>query len=433
MATRDSGAKVVIVGAGFAGLWAARRLGRKGFSVRLMDRNNYHTFLPLIYQAATAVIEPEQIAYPLRAVFKKHPRVSFTLAEVREADFAARVVRTARGREYSYDYLVLAPGSETTFFGVPGAAEHAFRLKSLEQAIGFRNHALACFERAAAEEDQGAARRLLTFVVVGGGPTGVEFAGALAELALGPLAGDFPGLNTSQVRVVLLEAAQRVLPTFPPGLSDYTLGRLSRMGVEVWLNSAVARVGADSVELVGGESLPTESVVWTAGVTGARAPGFSDARVSRGAGGRLLAGPTLQLPGHPEVFVAGDACKPGEADPPMNAPAAIAQGRLAAENISRLAAGKEPREYVYRDKGQLATIGRSAAVAVMWGRTFKGLTAWAVWLLVHLVHIIGFRNRLLVLVNWMWNYFFHERGIRIIFPSDPHGPEPGRLPEKGHQ
>jgi NADH dehydrogenase len=259
--------RVVIVGAGFGGLWAARALARSPVQVLLVDRNNYHVFLPLLYQVAAAELEPEEIAYPIRSILRKLPNVRFALADVKKVDLGARVVESADA-VIPYDFLILGVGSTTHFFGVPGAAEHAFPLKDMEQAIALRNHLLCCFERAAQESDVDRRRQMLTFVIVGGGPTGVEFAGALAELIHRPLVRDYPNLDFRQVRVVLVEAKDSLLPDLPLRLRAYASARLRQMGIEVRVGAVVSRVARDSVRLKDDSTIYTDTLVWTAGVRG---------------------------------------------------------------------------------------------------------------------------------------------------------------------
>jgi NADH dehydrogenase len=382
-----------------------------------MDRNNYHTFLPLLYQVAAAELGPEDIVYPVRSILRRLPNADFVLAEVSKIDFRARRVET-NGTPIPYDYLILAAGSTPHFFGVPGGAEHAFALKTLEQGIRLRNHILTCFERAARNGSAEARRRLLTFVIVGGGATGVEFAGALAELLRRPLVRDFPRLDFREARVVLLEAADSLLPGLPERLRAYALARLRRMGVEVLLKAAVDRVTAQAAHLKDGPVLPSQTVVWTAGVRGhplAEAWGLPTVR-----NGRVATLPTLQVQGYPETYVIGDLAnfEEGGRPLPMIAPVAVQQGRAAAENIKRQISGRVPVPFHYRDRGTMATIGRNAAVAYLAGRAFTGFPAWLIWLGVHLFNLIGFRNRLIVLINWAWDYFLYERAVRLVLPSE---------------
>lgn len=407
--------RVVIVGAGFGGLWAARSLARTRFRVTLIDRNNYHTFLPLLYQVAAAEVEPEEIVYPVRSILRPLRNVDFLLAEVERVDFTAQRVETSLGT-LPYDYLILALGSTTHFFGVPGAAEHAFALKTLDDGIRLRNHILCCFERAA-QLPLAERRRRLSFAIVGGGPTGVEFAGALAELLKGPLRRDHAQLDFREARIMLLEARDALLPTLPQRLGRYALQRLRTMGVDVRLNAAVSHVSAEAVHLKDGTVVHTETVVWTAGVQGE--PAASTWGLPTDPSGRVPVLPTLEVSDAPRVYVIGDLARSQEAGPPlpMIAPVAIQEGTAAARNILRQEAGEAPLPFRYQDRGMMATIGRNAAVAYLAGRTFTGFPAWLVWLGVHLYKLIGFRNRLFVLINWAWDYFLYERTVRLILPS----------------
>lgn len=406
--------RVLIVGAGFGGLWCARRLGGEPVSVTLIDRNNFHTFYPLLYQIAAAELEAVEIAHPVRGILRRHRNVRFRMAELRELDLEGRRARTSAG-EMAYDHLVLATGSAAHFFGVPGANAHAFPLRTLEDALALRNHILTRFERALGSRDPAERSRALRFVIVGGGPTGVEFAGAVAELLQGPMAKDFPDL-TVHASVVLLEGRDRLLSEMPEELSDYAARRLRRMGVEVRLETLVDRIEAGTVHLDGGAVIPTETVTWTAGVQGD--PDAKSWGLPTGPQGRVPVTPTLELPGRPEVQVIGDLAyleQDGDA-PAMVAPVAIQQGEHAAANILRGLRGRIPLPFSYRDMGVLAVVGRNAAVARVHGRSFTGWPAWLLWLGIHIVKLIGFRNRLVVLINWAWDYFFYERAVRLILP-----------------
>jgi NADH dehydrogenase len=408
--------RVAIVGAGFGGLWAARTLANTDLNVVVVDRNNYHTFLPLLYQVAAAELQPEQIAYPVRAIFRQTPNVDFIMAEVQGIDFAGRRLRTQRF-DISYDYLILAMGSVTAFFGVPGAEEHAFRLKTLEQGIALRNHIMQCFEQAAFEPDPVRRQRLLTFAVVGGGLTGLEYSGALAELIRGPIRKDFRVGRVEEAKVVLIEAQKSLLAGFPDKLRRYARDRLRRRGVEVRLNTQVTGVRSDRLLFIDGTVLPTETVLWTAGVCGH--PAYAAWGLPVSPHGRIRIEPTLQLRERPEVFVAGDLSFIEEGKPlPLIAPVAKQQGKQAAENILALAAGNKPKPFVYRDKGAMATIGRGAAVVRLGKYSFCGGFAWLLWLVIHLLYLIGFRNRLIVLIHWSFNYFLFERAVRLILPKE---------------
>jgi NADH dehydrogenase len=421
---RDGQPRVVIVGAGFGGLWAAKALAGAPVDVLLLDQHNYHTFLPLLYQVGSAELEPGYIAQPIRMILRRRKNVNFLMARVIAVDGEAKVVKTAGPvprtvRTIPYDYLILATGSVSRFFGIPGAAEHAFPLKTMEDGIILRNHILQCFEAAWPEPDEGRRRLLLTFAVVGGGPTGVEYAGALSELIYGPLAKDFRGMNMDEPRIILLEALDRLLATMPEKLGRYAAERLRRKRVEVRLDATVSEVTPECVYLKDGSAIPTATVIWTAGVGGedvARQSGFPTLK-----NGTVPVLPTLQLPDHPDVYVIGDLAAFAEEDDrylPMLAPVAIQQGERAAKNIQRQMAGQEPYIFRYRDKGSMATIGRSAAVAHIAGLAFTGFIAWIIWLAIHLAELIGFRNRLVVLVNWAWTYIFYERVVRLILPGE---------------
>ena len=407
--------RVVIVGGGFGGLWAARVLANAPVEVVLVDRNNYHTFLPLLYQVAAAELSPAEIAQPIRHILRGIPNARFLMAEVQNIEFEQRVVY-ADGLGITYDYLLLAMGSSVHFFDVPGASSYAFPLRTMEQAIALRNHILRCFERAAYEEDAARRRQLLTFSIVGGGPTGVEFAGALAELIHGPLRKDYPHLEPNEVRVVLLEATDNLFPAMPEGLRTYATNRLRTMGVEVWLRAAVSEVTPQAVHLKNGISVSTETVVWTAGVQGASLAQTWGLPTERG---RVAVLPTLQLAAYPQVYVVGDLAhlEQGGRLLPMLAPVAMQQGVAAAKNIGRQIAGRAPEPFRYQDRGTMATIGRNTAIVLVGGRQFTGFVAWIIWLAVHLYKLIGFRNRLVVLIQWAWDYLFYERAVRLILPS----------------
>jgi NADH dehydrogenase len=407
---------IIVVGAGFGGLFAARRLARRGANVTVVDRRNFHTFTPLLYQVAAAELEPEEIAYPVRTIFRGRKNVRMVLGEVQGVDLQARTIQVDE-RVLEFEDLILATGSTTSFFGVPGAAENTLPLKTPGDAVRLRSHILGCFERATLEPEMIQRRRLMTFVIVGGGPTGVEYAGALAELIRGPLARDFPSLDLRECKVILLEASHVLLGGFPARLGEYARRRLGQMGVDVRLEARVSSIAPGAVRFDQGAPLVSSTIVWTAGVRGDPAlPGWG---LPVGRDGRVRVEPTLQVKGHPHVYVVGDgAYIEQEGTPlPMLAPVAIQAGEAAADNILRSAAGQPLRTFHYRDNGTMATIGRNAAVAVLGGRAFSGFAAWVIWLAIHISSLIGFRNRLLVLTNWAWDYLFFERGVRLIDPK----------------
>ncbi len=409
--------KVAILGAGFGGLWATKTLVRYPVDICLIDQNNYHTFFPLLYQVAAAELEPEDIAYPVRSIVRRFPNVHFLLSRVNKIDFKAQIIETDI-RVISYDFLVLAMGSTTHFFSIKGASEYVYPLKTLEQAINIRNQILTCFERALYEPDEELQKSLLTFVIVGGGSTGVEFAGTLAELIYSRMKKDYRNLDFKKVKVIILEAGERLLLNLPDHLGNYALERLNRMGVEVRFKSRVSEVRPDEVELIDGTIVRTYTVVWTAGVRGE--PVLDSWGLPTNTSGRVAVLNTLQIPDYPNVYVAGDlAYLEEDGHPlPMIAPVAIQQGTVAGENIARQISDKLPVPFHYKDQGTMAVIGRNAAVAYLFNRySFTGFLAWIVWLGIHLLRLIGFRNRLLVLTNWAWDYIYYERVVRLILPA----------------
>ncbi|HEY3283728.1 MAG TPA: NAD(P)/FAD-dependent oxidoreductase [Armatimonadota bacterium] len=413
--------RVVIVGGGFGGLKVAHLLAGKGVSVTLVDKHNYHTFLPLLYQVGAAELDAESIGYPLRGILREKQGVRFLMTEVTGADLDRKVLKT-HTTEIPFDFLVLAAGSVSHFFGVPGAEEYALPLKTLEEGTSLRSHILDCFERAAHEPDPNKRRRALTFTLVGGGPTGVEFAGALAELVYRPLVKDYPSLDFSEVRIVLVEAHEHILMGFPQRLQDYALTRLRSMKVDVLLRGSVQEVTEGAVTLKDGSHLETETVVWTAGVGGnplSKAMGLPTAP-----NGRTVVEPSLQVPGHPRVYALGDMAQTEQAGKPlpMIAPVALQQGETVARNILRQIKGQPPEPFSYKDPGSMVTIGRNKAVAHLAGRSFTGFPAWIIWLTVHLMKLVGFRNRLMVLINWAWDYLFYERTERLILPQRRRAP-----------
>jgi len=405
---------VIIIGAGFGGLRVARRLGRAPVDVTIIDRHNYHTFVPLLYQVATAGLEPEEIAQPIRRILRGVPNLRFRMSTVTGVDFERSAIITDAG-EVKYDYLVLAAGSAPSYFGLDSVVQVTSALRDLDDAERLRDQILGVFETASAEEDPSRRRQLMTLIVVGGGPTGVELAGALAELRRHVLPHDYPDLDLSWARILLLEATDRILPGMPPVLQAKAQAKLSELGVEIRLGAPVADVDANGVTLSSGETIPAGAVMWVAGM---RAPPLAEAVPgARDSAGRLVVLETLRLPGHPEVYAIGDMAHVGDPESrphPMLAPVAIQQGALVAENILRSLAGKPPKRFVYKDRGTMVTIGRNAAIAHIFGLRLSGFIAWLIWLTVHLVWLIGFRNRMLVLVNWAWNYLTYDRAVRLI-------------------
>lgn len=406
--------KVVIVGMGFGGLAAAKALAGENLELIMVDRHNYHLFQPLLYQVATAGLEQEAIAYPLRAISRSWQNSSFIMAETNSVDLMEKCVLSSAGR-IKYDYLIVAAGSRTNFFGLQSVERYAFDLKRLDQAEDLRNHILLMFEKASLESDPLRRSTMLTFVIVGGGPTGVEFAGALRELILYVLSKDHPDILSSETRIVLVEAAASLLTSMPPDLQDYAVSKLRKMGVEVLLETRVVGATAETVELHDVTSIGSNTLFWSAGVAAAElAEGIPGVDL-RGSG-RIVVQQDLSIKGHPEVFVVGDMayCFQDGEPLPMMAPVASQQGRYAARAVLARERGEQIPAFTYFDKGAMATIGRSSAVATTGKLKFRGFMAWLVWLVLHLFYLVGFRNRLMVMVNWAYYYFSHERQVRLI-------------------
>jgi NADH dehydrogenase len=408
--------RVIIVGAGFGGLAAAKALGRAPFSVTVVDRHNYHLFQPLLYQVATAGLSPADIAGPIRSILRA-PNVSVHLAKVTGIDPKEQTVTTDRGT-LRYDHLILATGARHAYFGHDEWENAAPGLKKIEDATEIRRRILIAFERAETEADEAERHRLLTFVIVGGGATGVEMAGAIAELAKRALAKDFRAIDPRDARIILVEAGPRLLSAFVPSLSDYAKRALEALGAEVILNRAVTECDALGIVL-GGERIESRTVIWAAGVRASPAGNWLDAKTDRA--GRVLVNPDLSVPGYPNVFVIGDtALVTDENGAPLPGVANVAkqQGRYVAKLLERRLRGEVVAPFRYRDAGSLATIGRSRAVAQIFGLRLTGLLAWLIWSVVHIYFLIGFRNRLVVALSWAWSYLTFERGTRLITGSD---------------
>ena len=406
-----------MVGAGFGGLAVTRGLRDQPVDVILVEANNFHTFQPLLYQVATAGLDADDIGYAVRGIFRRQRNVTVRMARVVGADLDARTVMLDHGDPLAYDHLVVAAGAVTHTFGVPGVAEHAFALKSIDEALELRSHVLDRFEAAAQDPalvDDGA----LNVVVCGGGPTGVEMAGALMELFTRVFAKDFPSLDVRRARVVLVEAGPRLLPPFHEDSSERARTTLSRNGVEVVLGTGVARVGPRTVELADGRRIPAHTVVWAAGVQANPLGAALGLELTRG--GRIVVADDLSVSAHAEVFAIGDiAASPapdgGPAPLPQVAQPAIQGGKHVAAQIARRLAGRPTEPFRYHDRGSMATIGRHDAVAEFpGGRRLSGPLGWLSWLGLHLVYLMGFRNRANVLVNWAWNYLTYDRGARIL-------------------
>ena len=405
--------RVVVVGAGFGGLNAARSLHDVPVDVLLIDRHNYHLFQPLLYQVASGLIDPSEVAHPVRSVLRHARNADVLMAEVTGIDLDNRCVHTSTGDE-RYDTLVLATGSATNFFGMATLEDRAIGLKDLPEALTLRAHVLRAFEEASRCNDEAVRRRLMTFAVAGAGPTGVEYSGALAELIRHVLPRDFPRLDVHQARVVLIEGSDRVLGTFSKRLSRDASRRLKRMGVEIMTGRFVKDVDGSTVVLDNGQHIDAETIVWTAGV---RATPVADMLgVEASSLGRVRVTPALNVVGHEDVFVIGDAAEfesRGEALP-MLAPVAIQQGRHVARVIDARLMGKPDPRFRYLDKGTMATVGRGAAVAQIGPIRVDGLLGWLMWVFVHLLYLVGFRSRVIVFITWAFNYFFYDRPVRLI-------------------
>jgi NADH:ubiquinone reductase (H+-translocating) len=410
--------RVVIVGAGFAGLRAARAFRKQDVDVTVVDRHNYQTFQPLLYQVATAGLNAADVAFPVRGMLRRYPNLAFRYSTVVGIDHTANRVRLTDG-ELHFDYLVLAAGARASYFGIPGAAEHSFALYALPDATRLRNHLLRCFE-ATDPPGTSSGEGLLTFVVVGAGPTGVEMAGALTEVFEGVLAKDYRKVDRSHARVVLIEMQDVVLPPFTPKSQKHALEALRARGVEVRFGEKVASVGAGEIVLVSGERISTKTVIWAAGVRTAGLADMIGAEQTRG--GRIVVRPDLSLPDRENVFVVGDiaaAVSPGGDIYPQVAQVAIQAGEHAGRQILRKIRGEGTVPFVYKDKGIMATIGRRSAVTELpSGIRISGTLGWLSWLFLHLLYLVGFRNRLSVLLNWAWSYLARERGPRLILETE---------------
>jgi NADH dehydrogenase len=412
---------IVIVGGGFGGLTAAQTLRRAPVTVTLVDRRNHHLFQPLLYQVATAGLSPAEIASPIRSVLRKQLNTRILLAEVIDIDLASRTIQLCEDEvvEMSYDYLILATGAQTNYFGNDSWEEYALGLKSLEDAMQIRQRVLLAFEVAEREAAKERRAQLLTFVVIGGGPTGVEMAGALSELSRFALARDFRAINPKSSRIILVEMGDRILPTFAEELSAKASRQLEELDVEIRTRTKVTNIDAEGVHL-GDEFIPASNVIWAAGVSAT--PLTQRLGVSLDRAGRIIVEPDCSVPGHSEVFAIGDTAaylhQDGKPLPGVS-PVAMQQARYVARKIQAVAGGKAWNErFHYVDKGSMATIGRSRAIAEIGKLKLSGFFAWWAWLVVHLVFLIGFRNRLGVLFDWTYSYFTYQRGVRLIIGAN---------------
>jgi NADH:ubiquinone reductase (H+-translocating) len=406
--------QVVIIGAGFAGLYAARGLADAQVAITVVDRQNHHLFQPMLYQVATAALAPSDIASPIRSILSQQRNVEVLMGEVAEIQPDQRRILINDGSSILYDYLILATGARHSYFGHDDWEVLAPGLKSLEDAEEIRRRVLLSFERAEREDDPVRRHAHLTFLVVGGGPTGVEVAGALAEIRRYALRKDFRHIDPREATVMLLEGGRRILPSYPPRLSERGKYELRRLGVEVREETMVTDIRPGYV-VAGGWTIPTRTVVWAAGNVASPLTRSLGAPLDRA--GRVIVEPDCTVPGHPEVFVLGDATAFGDerfGTLPGICPVAIQMGQYAARTISGDLARRPRRPFRYWDKGQLAVIGRGHAVADIWRLQFGGLLAWLVWIFVHIFFLIGFRNRVMVMLEWAWAYFTYQRGARLI-------------------
>lgn len=407
--------RVIIIGGGFGGLKLARELSSSNFQVVLIDKNNYHQFQPLFYQVATAGLEPSAISFPFRKVFQKASNVHVRVAEVSRIDAAANRIQTSIG-EIEYDYLILAIGADTNFFGNQNMMKHAMPMKSVSEALSIRNTILENYEKALVTTDEQEKQALMNIVIVGGGPTGVEVAGTLAEMKKTVLPKDYPELDFSLMQVHLLEGSGRVLASMSEIASEKAKQYLIDLGVDVSLNARVTDYDGNTVTLTDSPAIHTRTLVWAAGVTGNKIEGLSPEVISRG--NRILVDTTNKVNGYSNIFAIGDiALMKDEAYPnghPQVAQVAIQQGELLAKNLKALSAGKAMKEFKYKDLGSMATVGRNKAVVDLPNIKFQGFFAWMVWMFIHLMSIVGIKNRLLIFINWAWNYITYDQSLRLI-------------------
>ena len=404
---------MVIIGGGFGGLYAARRLRKAPVRITLVDRHNYHLFQPLLYQVATAALNPSDIAAPIRGVLRRQKNVSVILGDATAIDTTRKIVKLADG-ELAYDYLIVATGATHSYFGHPEWEAAAPGLKTIDDALEIRRRVLLAFEAAERETDPERQKAWLTFVIVGGGPTGVELAGALSEIARQTMIRDFRHINPSSARVILIEGRDRILPVYPPDLSDKARKQLASLGAEVMTRAQVTEVSTHEVA-IGAQRIATRTVLWAAGVQAS--PLATTLGVPLDRAGRVIVERDLTIPGHNDVFVVGDLAASTQQDGtlvPGVAQGGIQGGEHAAFNIERAIEGQPLRAFHYHDRGSLATIGRAAAVADLGRVKLSGFLAWVFWLALHIFFLIGFRNRLLVFMQWAWAYVTYQRGARLI-------------------
>jgi NADH dehydrogenase len=429
MATRP---RIVIIGGGFGGLFAARELAQQPVDVLLIDRHNFHTFTPLIYQVATCALDPSEVAYPIRSIFYKAPNIRFLLGTVTEINTTQKTLSVqvnGHSQSEAYDYLIVAAGSSTSYFEHPEFQTHSFEMRTLSESVKLRNHILRLFERAAWEQDYSLRDALTTIVVVGGGPTGLETAGAIYELYNYVLEREYKAAHL-RARVILVEAQAHLLNAYPPKLRHSARQQIESLGVEVMTGSRVQEVGEDYVLLQNGTRIPTHTLVWSAGIKAS--PVAQLLGIDLAPSGRIPIESTTQVKGLVGVYAVGDIAhllKEDGSPYPQVIPVAMQQGKLAAQNILRMAQGQPQNAFVYQNRGSMATIGRSRAVVWLYDRfPMTGYVAWVFWLGLHLVTLMGFRNRASVFISWVWNYFTYDRSVRIILErplAEAHSPDKG--------
>jgi len=413
--TQSKFPRVIILGGGFGGVEVARKLKNKPVDVLLIDRFNFHTFQPLLYQVATGTLADDSIAFPLRKMFKKQSNFSFRLAEIEKVNHQEQVVHTSVGA-YGYDYLVIATGATSNFFGMENIEKFALGMKSVKEALNIRSYVLQNFEEAILRKHQGERTRYLNFVIVGGGPTGVELSGAIAEIQLHMLKEDYPELRKEEMNVYLIEGMDRVLGALSESSSKDALRYLEDLGVKVLLNTQVTDYDGDILSLSGGKTIETKTVIWSAGVKGQMPEGIDASLIERG--NRIRTDEQCRVEGMSRVYAIGDVAALISPDTPRGlpgvAPVAQQQGKYVAEHIVNTIENKTNEKFVYTDKGSMATVGRSKAVADLGKVHFKGFFAWTIWMFIHLVSIFGFRNRMVTFVNWSIKFFTKSSGIRLI-------------------
>jgi len=406
---------VVIIGGGFGGLQLAKKLKNKPFQVVLIDRHNYHTFQPLLYQVATAGLEPDSIAYPIRKVFEGQQNFFFRMAEVEHIHTHLQSIETSQG-DLNYDYLVIATGSKTNFFGNEEIASNGMGMKSVPEALDLRSLFLQNFEQALLASEVAERESLMNFVIVGGGPTGTELAGAMAELKNHILPNDYPDLDIRRMQIHLIEAAPRLLAAMSESSGKKAYDYLTGLGVHVWLDTLVQDYDGLTIKTSSGKELQSQFLIWAAGVQAAGIPGLPES--SKGRGGRILVNEFNQVEGFTNVFAVGDVALMTTKDfpngHPMVAQPSIQQGRLLAKNLNRMIKNQNLKPFKYSDKGSLATIGRNKAVADLPGVHLGGILAWMIWMFVHLMALVGFRNKAVTFINWSWAYVQYDKGARLI-------------------